>query len=124
MRDNNMTMCRYVLSCVLSAVLFVLVFVLGANPVQAQVETAKISGTASDPSSAALVGTTVQAKNVATNATQSNVEAPVAGARHGEDAGLRRWMCRGDRSSSSTALAHARFACTRWEITATRCNSF
>jgi hypothetical protein len=42
----------------------------------AQVETATISGTATDSSGAALVGAAVQARNVATNITQSTVTDP------------------------------------------------
>jgi hypothetical protein len=37
---------------------------------------------------------------------------------------LSRLTCRGDRSSSSAALAHVRFPCTQCEMTVTRCNSF
>jgi hypothetical protein len=57
-------------ACMLSVFLF---GVVGVNRLAAQVETATISGTATDSSGAALVGATVQAKNVGTNITQSTV---------------------------------------------------
>jgi Carboxypeptidase regulatory-like domain len=46
---------------------------LTTSPIQAQVETATISGTTTDSSGAALVGTTVQARNLGTNVAQSTV---------------------------------------------------
>jgi hypothetical protein len=48
----------------------------GVTRLAAQVETATISGTATDSSGAALVGATVQARNVGTNITQSAVTDP------------------------------------------------
>ena len=50
-----------------------LLLAVAINPIEAQVETATISGTATDSSGAALVGATVQAKNVGTNVTQSTL---------------------------------------------------
>src|SRR5579859_7627110 len=56
--------------CVLSGFLFVTATV---SRVAAQVETATISGTATDSSGAALVGAAVQARNTGTNIAQSTV---------------------------------------------------
>ena len=50
-----------------------LIGLVGVNRLAAQVETATISGTATDSSGAALVGAIVQTKNVGTNVTQSTV---------------------------------------------------
>ncbi|MGA8767129.1 MAG: carboxypeptidase-like regulatory domain-containing protein, partial [Candidatus Acidiferrales bacterium] len=50
-----------------------LIGLVGVNRLAAQVETATISGTATDSSGAALVGATVQTKNLGTNVTQSTV---------------------------------------------------
>ena len=55
------------------ALIALLVFIAGVTRVQAQVETGTITGTATDPSGAALVGATVEVKNVATNIAQSTV---------------------------------------------------
>ncbi len=57
--------------CVLGVLL--LIGLVGVNRLAAQVETATISGTATDSSGAALVGAKVEAKNVGTNVTQSTV---------------------------------------------------
>ena len=59
---------RCVLLCLLAALV---VLSLNATPLWAQAQTATISGVATDPSGAALVGATVQATNVGTNAAQS-----------------------------------------------------
>jgi hypothetical protein len=67
---NTRKLFRSVFACVLGVFLF---SVVGVNRVAAQVETATISGTATDSSGAALVGATVQAKNVGTNVTQSTL---------------------------------------------------
>jgi len=61
---------RCVLFC-LSAALIVLL--LNAQPLWAQAETATISGTATDPSGAALVNASVQATNTGTGVSQSTV---------------------------------------------------
>ena len=50
-----------------------LVLMVSASRVQAQAETATISGTATDPSGAALVGAKVSAANVGTGASQGTV---------------------------------------------------
>ena len=50
-----------------------LFFVFGANRVEAQTQTATISGTATDPSGGALVGAKVQVTNVGTNVEQATV---------------------------------------------------
>jgi hypothetical protein len=68
---NTAKMLKSASTCVLSVLLFI--GVVGVNRVAAQVETATISGTATDSSGAALVGATVQARNVGTNVTQSTV---------------------------------------------------
>jgi hypothetical protein len=68
---NSMGVVKSAWRCVLTVVLFITV--IGVNRVAAQVETATISGTATDSSGAALVGASVQAKNVGTNVTQSTV---------------------------------------------------
>jgi hypothetical protein len=67
---NTEKLFRSVFACTLGVFLF---SVVGVNRVAAQVETATISGTATDSSGAALVGATVQAKNVGTNVTQSTL---------------------------------------------------
>ncbi len=62
------------LTCVFVGALGALLFLaVAANPIEAQVETATISGTVTDSSGAALPGATIQAKNVGTDATQSTV---------------------------------------------------
>jgi hypothetical protein len=61
---------KYFSVCLLGVFLFVIV---GVNRLAAQVETATISGTATDSSGAALVDAAVQARNVGTNITQSTV---------------------------------------------------
>ena len=61
----------YVCVCTLCAL--ILLAVAGVTRVAAQVETATISGTATDSSGAALVGAKVEAKNVATNIAQATV---------------------------------------------------
>jgi len=62
-----------VLKCALFSLAIALCFLsLNARPLWAQAESATISGTATDPSGAALVGATVQATNVATNSSQSS----------------------------------------------------
>jgi hypothetical protein len=50
-----------------------LFFFFGAYRVEAQTQTATISGTATDPSGGALVGAKVQVTNVGTNAAQTTV---------------------------------------------------
>jgi Carboxypeptidase regulatory-like domain len=61
---------RYVSGLVLGIFLFT---VANVNRLAAQVETATLSGTAADSSGAALVGASIQARNVGTNVTQSTV---------------------------------------------------
>ena len=62
------------LGCVLICALGVLFFVFGtANRLEAQVETATVSGTVTDSSGAAIVSATVQARNVGTNVAQSTI---------------------------------------------------
>src|SRR5277367_1760114 len=68
---NSMGVWKSAWRCLPTVVLFITV--LSVNRVAAQVETATISGTATDSSGAALVGAAVQAKNVGTNVTQSTV---------------------------------------------------
>ncbi|MGA3293329.1 MAG: carboxypeptidase regulatory-like domain-containing protein [Candidatus Acidiferrales bacterium] len=68
---NTVKMLKSASTWVLSVFLFI--GVVGVNRLAAQVETATISGTATDSSGAALVGATVQARNVGTNVTQSTV---------------------------------------------------
>ena len=60
-------------TCVFALLVFVVasLLLMGAKSVTAQGETATVSGTASDPSGAALAGASVQARNVGTNVTQS-----------------------------------------------------
>ena len=53
--------------------LILLIAIVAVNRVAAQVETATISGTATDSSGAVLAGANVSAKNVGTNITQSTV---------------------------------------------------
>jgi hypothetical protein len=60
-------------SCALVCALGLLFFVFGANRVEAQTQTATISGTATDPSGGALVGAKVQVTNVGTNVEQATV---------------------------------------------------
>ena len=60
-----------IFACALCAL--ILVAVAGVTRVAAQVETATISGTATDSSGAALVGANIEAKNVGTNIAQSTV---------------------------------------------------
>jgi Carboxypeptidase regulatory-like domain/TonB dependent receptor-like, beta-barrel len=67
---NSAKLLRYFCICALSVFLFV---VAGANRLAAQVETATVSGTATDSSGAALVGAAVQARNVGRNITQSTI---------------------------------------------------
>ncbi len=67
---NSAKYFRYFSICVLSVFLF---SVADVTRLAAQVETATISGTATDSSGAALVSATVQARNVGTNITQSTV---------------------------------------------------
>ena len=67
---NSAKYFRYFSICVLSVFLF---SVADVTRLAAQVETATISGTATDSSGAALVGATVQARNVGTNISQSTV---------------------------------------------------
>jgi len=57
--------------CVCLLAVSCLLMVAGVARVEAQVETATISGTATDPSGGALVSSKVEARNVATNLTQS-----------------------------------------------------
>ncbi|HXQ27259.1 MAG TPA: carboxypeptidase regulatory-like domain-containing protein [Candidatus Acidoferrales bacterium] len=61
---------RFFSACALIGLLF---GVTGVDRLAAQVVTATISGTATDSSGAALVGASIEAKNVGTNATQSTV---------------------------------------------------
>ena len=68
--QNSAKYFKYFSACALSLFLFLGVSV---NRLAAQVETATISGTATDSSGAALVSATVQARNVGTNITQSTV---------------------------------------------------
>jgi len=60
-------------TCVFAQLVFVVasLLLMGAKSVAAQGETATVSGTASDPSGAALAGASVQARNVGTNVAQS-----------------------------------------------------
>ncbi|MGA8011107.1 MAG: carboxypeptidase-like regulatory domain-containing protein, partial [Candidatus Acidiferrales bacterium] len=68
---NTVAMVKCALRFLLGVLL--LIGLMGVNRLAAQVETATISGTATDSSGAALVGATVQTKNVGTNVTQSTV---------------------------------------------------
>ena len=61
---------KYFSVCVLGVFLLL---VVGVNRLAAQVETATISGTATDSSGAALVSAAVEARNVGTNVTQSSI---------------------------------------------------
>jgi hypothetical protein len=67
---NSAKRFRYFSICVLG---IFLLSVVGVTRLAAQVETATISGTATDSSNAALVAATVQARNLGTNITQSTV---------------------------------------------------
>jgi len=67
----SMGVLKSVWRCASAVVLFITI--VGPTRVAAQVETATISGTATDSSGAALVGAAVQAKNVGTNVSQSTV---------------------------------------------------
>ncbi len=71
METNSFKKFTYVCVCALCAL--ILLAVAGVTRVAAQVETATISGTATDSSGAALVGANVEARNVATNIAQSTV---------------------------------------------------
>lgn len=70
---NSAKYFRYFSIFVLSVFLF---SVAGVTRLTAQVETATLSGTATDSSGAALVGAAVQARNVGTNIIQSTVTDP------------------------------------------------
>jgi len=64
---------KFTYACVCALGALILLAVAGVTRVAAQVETATISGTATDSSGAALVGANVVAKNIATNIAQSTV---------------------------------------------------
>ncbi len=69
--SENWKAIKCALICALGS--FLLIVVAGPARLEAQVETATISGSVTDSSSAVLVGATVQAKNTGTSTTQSAV---------------------------------------------------